>query len=521
MKHLIFPFLLSLCACSSGFNNQIVKLENGITLYQDTISIDVRGKLTHALKYQNKYYVLFEEFVKHSYGGYEKRWLYIFSNGKFEQKVDLPKSMDVTYLDFYVENDTLILKPYMRDVSYYLNTQTFKWVILKKTDDLIFEDKNYLVYSLDFGEWGGKTWFKDKKTGYEYEIESTTPLVTKVDTNYYLTNSYQIFKIVSPLLLNRCNDDVTYEKIEKSGKCYVWYGNPIGFERYYRDTTFCPFEFKYKPSIVSSIVMDNKFLQVYETDSATYLAKIVNDSILPIQKIAENLRFFNMYESYRCRNNSSSNELLKFETEDKQFTGLLDIVDKNIHLIYFSNKTDLYPITFGPLKAKNIFMQHFNLVLSNLNSLKLSYIEKKEEKWSIYDNTPNHVIGLGDSWNPKKYTIDTYKSYLIQEDSVISFTTEYFATKRNDLVRAVIFEWFETDNINSILDETIEDSFKSKSLFLEDFITQKVGKPIRDSHGINFNEKIWKTSDGKTIELESMKDYNKIRLVIYQNKQRK
>ncbi|MDD4712980.1 MAG: hypothetical protein PHP34_06580 [Bacteroidales bacterium] len=518
MRLLIIPLLFLICTCTSGFKNQKIKLDNGITLYQDTISIDVKGKMTHALKYQNKYYVLFEEFVKHNYGGYDKRWLYIFSDGKVEQKVDLPKLMDVAYLDFFVRNDTIILKPYMDDASYFLDTQSYKWKNLDKSDDLIYEDKKYLVYSRDFGEWGGKTWFKDKKTGFEYEIEARTPLVTSVDTNYYLTNSYQIFKIANPLLLNKCNDDVSYEKIETSGKCYVWYGDPIGFEIYFRDTTYCPFEFKYKPSIVSSIVMNNEFLQVYETDSATYLAKIINDSILPVQKIAESLRFFNMYNSFRCRNSSCSNELLKFETEDKQFSGLLDIVDKKIHLLYFSNKTELYPKSFGPAKAKDIFVQHFNLVLSNLNSLKLKDIEEKEKKWRSYENTPNHVIGIGESWNPKKFTIDAFKSFLIQEDSVISFTTEYFATKKSDLVRTVLFEWFETDDFKLLLDETIEDAFKSKSLYLEDFITQKVGKSIRVNHMKNVTEKIWKTTDGLTIELESMKEYNNIRLVIFQNK---
>lgn len=47
------------------------------------------------------------------YGGYGKKWLYIFSNNQLENVIDCPEEMKTVYLDFYVQYDSIILKPYM------------------------------------------------------------------------------------------------------------------------------------------------------------------------------------------------------------------------------------------------------------------------------------------------------------------------------------------------------------------------------------------------------------------------
>src|SRR5690606_15694528 len=137
--------------------------------------------------------------------------------------------------DFYVKNDSLILKPYMDKQSYHFDLKNHTWNKIDKTDDLIFEDENFYVYSLNFGEWGGKTWFKDKKTGIEYVLETTTPLINRIGTTYYLSNSFEVLKIENPLELTKCDNDVTYENIRKSGKHHSWYSEPVGFEIVYKD----------------------------------------------------------------------------------------------------------------------------------------------------------------------------------------------------------------------------------------------------------------------------------------------
>jgi len=510
-----FLFFVSVNATNQK-NTNVINFKNGFSLYQDTVLVDIKSEMTHALKYHDKFYILFQQRVL-KYGGYEKRWLYIFSNGKIEKIVDCPKKMDAVYLDFFVKNDSIILKPYMDKPFYYFDTHNYAWKEIDKADDLIFEDEKFYVYSLDFGEWGGKTWFKDKNTGIEYAIEATTPLVNKIDTTYYLTNGFIVKKIENPLKLNKCDDDVTYENIKKDAKYTYWYGKPIGFEIMYQDTTNDYFNFSYKPHIVSSFVWQNELWHIYETDKATYIAKIENNKIKTIQKIGNSLRFYNWVDSYRCKNMNGNNELLKFQTKGKQLFGLMEVIDNNVFVQYFTNKAEIEPKSQGEAKADSIFINRLNLILSDSGKLQLKDVISAEHNWGSFDITPNYVLGIGDSWNPNKYTIDAGKSYLIEEDSLISNSIDYFASKSNDLVRAVIFEWEETNLLKPNLENLAREKFNKKLIFLTDYITQKEGKPIESKSKGNYTEKVWKTSNGLKIELENMKDFNNIRLILYKS----
>lgn len=507
-------------ACDSATKHNTVNVthfESGFSLYQDTIFVNIKGDMTHAFKYHDKFYILFEQRVL-KYGGYGKRWLYIISNGNIEKVVDFPKDLKTVYLDFYVKNDFIILKPYMGKQSYFLDLENFIWEKLEDTDDLIFEDEKYYVHSLDFGEWGGKTWFIDKNTGSEYVIEVTTPLVNKIDTTYYLTNPYKVLKIENPLQLNKCDDDITYRNIKTSKKYYSWYGDPVGFDVVYEDTAFNYFDFPYEPYIVSSFVLQNELFHIYETDSATYIAKVENNSLKLIQKIAEKISFLNWYYSYRCKNLNGKNELLKFYTGDEQVFGLMEIIDNKIFVHYFMNKAELSPKSIGAEKADSIFVNRFNLILSELGNLQLKEIDFKENKWGSFDITPNHKIGISESYypNPNKYKLDTFKSYLVKEDSLISNSIIYYSTKANDLIRVVSINWEETEYFKHNF-EMVKETFKKKSIFLEDYITQKVGKPIQNEERENFTVIAWKSSSGFSIHIEIMKKGNRLRLLIYKD----
>jgi hypothetical protein len=468
IKILIIPFLFLACTnAESQKNVNVIHFDSGFSLYQDTIVVEIRGKRTHALKYQDKYYVLFEQRV-FKYGGYGKRWLYIIANGQIEKTVDCPQKMNTVYLDFYMKNDSIILKPYMDKQCYYFDVHNFEWKEIDKADDLIFEDEKFYVYSLDFGEWGGKTWFRDKKTGLEYITEATTPLVNKIDTTYYFTYPFKVLKIENPLKLNKCDDDITYGNIEKKEKWYSWYGEPIGFDVVYEDTTFNYFDYSYKPHIVSSFVWQNELLHIYETDTATYIAKIENNSTKTIQKIGKELSFYSWYYSYRCRNLNGNNELLKIRTKDEQLFGLMDIVDNKVYVLNFLNNAELEPKSVGTAMADSIFVNRLNIILSDLGILQLKDIDLAEREWGTFDITPNHKIGVADYWNPNKYPLDTCKSYLIQEDSLISNSVIYYTTRANGLVRTVTMDWSKTshNHFRDDSDKLTRETFIVKQNFL-------------------------------------------------------
>lgn len=515
--HLIIPILFLACTNTTNKKNiSVVHFDSGFTLYQDTIFVDINGEMTHALKHRDKIYLLFEQQVL-NYGGYGKRWLYIFSNGQLEKIIDCPKRMETVYLDFYVKNDSLILKPYMDKQSYYLDLKNYQWNEIEKTDDLIFEDEKFQVFSLNFGEWGGKTWFKDKKTGQEYVLEVTTPLVNKIDSVYYLTNSYQVLKIKNPQLLNKCNDDITYNNIKSTGKCYSWYGKPIGFVYVYKDTTFNYFDFKFRPHIVSSFVLNNELLHIYETDTAAYIARHKGYSIKPIQKIVDNISFYNWYYSYRCSNLYGKNELLKFRTKNGQAFGLLEMIDNEIHVTYFKNIALLEPKLLGVEKSDSIFLNRLNTIIPNFRNIEICTIDSKEQTWGSFDITPNHKIGVGNNWNPNNYTIDTCRSYLIREDSIFSNSIIYFGTKDSNLVRVVSIDWnYKRNLMESDSEENAKKRFDKRTEFLINYISEKIGKQVENNDEKNFIRRIWETPSRIKLDLSYNKEYYSVRLMIYE-----
>jgi len=508
-------------ACSNAKNKKIssvIQFDSGYSLHQDTISVNIKGEMTHALKYHGKYYVLFKQQVL-KYGGYGNRWLYIFSNGQVERIVDCPKEMKTVYLDFYSKNDSLILKPYMDKQSYYFDLENYNWIKIDKTDDLIFEDEEFLVYSLDFGEWGGKTWFKEKSTGLEYVLEATTPLVNRIDSTYYLTNLSQVLKIKNPRLLNKCSEDITYENIESTGKSYSWYGKPIGFGYVYQDTTFSYFDCNYQPHIVSSFVLNKKLLHIYETDTATYIARHKGYEIEPIQKIMDNVSFYNCYFSYRSSNLNGNNELLKFLTNDEHIFGLLEMIDNEVHITYLKNNAELKPKLIGAERADSIFVNRLKTVISNLNNLEFSSVDTKELSWGTFDITPNHNISVGNDWNPNDYSIDTCRSYLVKEDSIFSNSIIYYGTKDSNLVRVVSIDWdYKRNLMNSDSEEHAKKTFDNKTKFLIDYLSQNIGKQIEIGDEKNFISRTWETTSGIELYLTYNKKYYGISLVIYEKK---
>jgi hypothetical protein len=333
MIFLIFSILTLTMSCNNkhtfgqSFNLTSINIDLHI---KELINPATKVKLTHAVKYRGEFYCFFEEVFK-DYSTRDSKFCFVFSDkGKNLKKIQVPDVVQNTvYFDLFVIDDNMFLKTDMDNKTFYYNYTKSKWVKTKNAEDLIFEDEKFYVYSLDFGEWGGKTWFKDKKTGIEYEIEATTPLVNKIDNDYYLTSSFMVLKIDNPLTLNKCESDVTYENIEKSTKYTSWYGKPIGFEIVYEDTMdHNNFDFSYKPHIVSSFVWQNELLHVYETDTATYISKVNNNEITPIKKIGDKLHFYNWAHSYRKKIQKDGLQILKFKVNHN--FGLMEIKDQDI-----------------------------------------------------------------------------------------------------------------------------------------------------------------------------------------------
>ena len=170
------------------------------------------------------------------------------------------------------------------------------------------------------------------------------------------------------------------------------------------------------------------------------------------------------------------------------------------------------------VEVDSIFTNRLNLIFSNLGNLRLNDIRLSEQEWGGIDNMPDYGLSIGESYYPNsnKYEIDTFRVYLY-ESSLIESSITYYATKESGLIRVVFLEWEEPFFTKPNLQEKADEIFRNMLTFLEDNIVQKAGKHIEHKEEDNYIDRIWKTSSGFTISLENMKNFNRIRMVIYKD----
>ena len=480
---LLIPFLF--LACTGQRTENCVTYDNGFTVCQDTIFVNEKGAMTKVLSYHKKFYVLFEKetspfrrfFFPHI--PYE-RWIQVFSNGKKEKTINLPKEKNVFSVDFFVRNDSIILAV-CSDEHYYLETQNFKWKGIEKVNnDLIFEDEKFYVYSLDRGEFGGVTWFKDKKTGIEYALSLEPSLINKIDTTYYLTRDYKILKIENPLKLN---------EVIKTVEPYDWDREPIGFDTVYYDSNYDYFACgkitrKDYPRFLNSFVFQNELFHIFTKYKETYIVQVENNTIKPIQKIGNQL-----FGSYR---------------NNEQWIGLIEIIDNKISVQYFYNNANLKHKSNNDLCADSIFVSRFNFILSEFENLRLKDVDVIDQDYwtkTVFSNASEEIGG----------------TYFMAEDTLILNRIEYHLEK--NVVKNVFFEWEDTYCPRCDLKKVSREIFATKLNFLETFLNQKLGNPVSYNDEEYLLSITWKTSNGLTVGLMSRKNFNSIRLNISKDKE--
>jgi hypothetical protein len=170
------------------------------------------------------------------------------------------------------------------------------------------------------------------------------------------------------------------------------------------------------------------------------------------------------------------------------------------------------------VETDSVLINRLNLILSDLGNLRLNDVKLREQEWGGVDNMPNYDLGIGESYypNPNKYEIDTFRVYLY-ENSLNENSITYYATNENGVVRIIFFEWEEPFFINQNLQKKADETFRKKLKFLEESIVQKAVSPIKYEEKENYINRVWKTSSGFTITLENMKNFNRIRMVIYKD----
>ena len=286
-------------------------------------------KLTHAIKYGEKYYCYFTD-LSDSY----KKYFFVFSNnGTIEKNIKLPKDLtNCYYLDLFVLHDTIFSKPYMNKKSYYLDVNSLTWIETPAPDDVIFEDERFYVTYLNFGEWGSTTWFKDKSSGKEFELASSGEIIYRIDNSYYITSGVRVLKIDNPLNMKQCDKKYYYQDIKK--KDYSEGTNSLlGTEAIYKDTSYSQWDdIEPKLYIETSFKIKNKLFYLCRDSTKTFISKLENNKMIPLLSLDKKYSTYDWNYSYRCKIQKGNFQLLKFKSNNTY--GFIEIRENNIKIRY-------------------------------------------------------------------------------------------------------------------------------------------------------------------------------------------
>ena len=477
--------------------------------------------LKNAVKFNNKYYcIINESSLINSYGDIN-RFIIISEKGDSLEEVELPyKFIHSSYSDLFIYKDRVTIKDYYDAITYYLDTIQNKWIETEEADDLIYEDEEFYVTYMDFGEWGSTTWFRDKKTNKEYDIVGF-PNVLRLNGKFYLIGDGVIYILDDVFKLNPCREDYYYNKLkENSSKIDIeGSGNFSNLIECFRDTNNDPYSFfENKFSIISSFISDNKLYHICSDTIKNYIGYVSNKNMLIIDTLPSNINLFNSSHSYRCKIQKDNSQIIKFnQKEDKNQFGFIEIKNNNVKIRYFIHDIDSVNYI-----GKERFEMAFESIFNNL-------INNKDITISQIDSLENIYGGLDTKFNYSKSHLENSnhkykggKNYFKIQDSIISNSIDYYYTENDSLVKYIFIEWTKTPIYKTYIQDFY---FMDESPYKKDFdiqfkeilkkITTKLGKP-KIEKGEYITDYIWEKIGVFNLSLER-KDDEEIRIYFYKD----
>jgi len=490
-----------------------------LTISIDTISVNIKGNIQQAIKYKNKYYCFFNE--NKPYGGFDLHFYLLSEKGIVEKEILVPFELQESYLDLHIRNDSILVKDYYRHTTFFLDTIKHEWRKTKEVDDLIFEDEDYYVTHLDFGEWGGSIWFRNKRDGNVYEMASSSnPIVNKIMNRYYVTLPNRVIEIEDPAKMKKSKPDSCYKVIETKKWSWGSFSNK-GTNFLYIDSTLRTRNDK-DFHVATSFVFNNSLINLCIDSNVIVLSKIENGKMIAIDTIAHDIKVYNWHNSYRRNLNKDNLQLLHFDTRELNIFGFIEIFDSKINIHYIKNRDKVNLL--GQENADKAFCSLFDYITKRMGRLYLSQIDSIETKLNGTDATPRHRISIGKDLYPNKkdFALESPKVYKKIEDSTLTLLSNYYYIKQDSSVKVITYEWTETYEptygIYAPENENYKDNqFKNKSEKIISFIESKYGKPLDRKSGKYGYSLDWNPESMLTIYLRCsyFNNYRNISLEIY------
>ncbi len=507
MKQYIYIVLVIIFSILLSCNDLQKKENSGIQIQHDSLTVNIKGRIGQIIEFNERYYCFVER--DNPYSSKSFRDFYVLSlDGTIEFKTEVSEEMNTGYYnDLFIKNDSILLKDYYDHITFYFNTETLEWKKIKEVDDLIYEDNNFIVYYLNFGEWGNTVWFKDKTTKKEYELASSFPRIHKVDSLYYLTNGRNVLEIKDPRNLKSCDTSYYYEKVEKL-KWSQGSNSLKGVEILFQDSSSW---YDSKFHIATSFINHDSLFCLCVDSSSTYIGYVDSLKMHPIKTVGTDLNIFRRSNSYRGNQNQNKNQLLSFSSNERNRKGLIEI-DKNIIRIIDIINVDSAKI-IGENNADKIFQYLTNYHLENFDKLSLPLLDSLIPNRGGYDVTPKHEMVFGG--NP------CLRVFKIIEDTTITLLLDYYFSKDKDSIKVVSYEWRETWENDYNLYASKDEKYNAQLFFkrldkIKIYLTDKLGNPIKTDSGNNYTSNEWEINDYLNIRLSwnHFDNHRRIRLAI-------
>lgn len=499
---IIILFFFTQPCQSQDFN---VKYEN--------IEINIPGTPGPWLKHNGKFYCYFStDNDKYSTGSTQNFYI-LNENGKTESKVAVPDKLQTSYPDLYLKNDSIFTTEHYHHNTFYLEKD--KWIETKKAIDLFYEDDNYNVYSLDFGEWGGVTWFNDKKTNKQYEFSASNPIINKLENNYFVTLGSKILKIESPERMELSKDLYDYNKAVLTENYFRQGSNSLkGTETVFEcknDDYFHP-----KFSIATSFISKNKLFHIYRDSISTKIGIIDNKNLIKVYDFQTDIIPYRWSYDWRNQVQKNDYQTIQFSTKTKNKYGILEINENDILVTTFKNS--FKDIELGEVKIKQWFEKYFDYYFSNFDKLFLKEIDSIEQNENATNITQRHKIS---HYLLNGSDMQTPRIYRKIENAVVKLNTMYYYTTQEKSVELIEFEWggnrnkfgsIEDGTSDSIIESKTDSIYKSKFDWISDCLLKKFGKPSSYNQSIRNGNQEWRIRN-KVIKL--VFNQNLVQLTMY------
>jgi len=297
----------------------------------------------------------------------------------------------------------------------------------------------------------------------------------------------------------------------------------LGSHTIYKDTTYSPWSFEEpKEYIITSFVANDNLFQLYSDSIQTYIGRIENQKLIPIQVLGKKYQSYNWHYSYRGKNLDNSSRFIKFREDNNTF-GFIEINNNQIDIHYLIHNQD-------SLKhAENDgFSSLFRVLLDRPDSFSMEMADSLEDVLKGTDMKDYRTNISHNGYYPKIYSTQEVKTtrFIKVENSYLAQEIEYLKTVQDNLVKSIFIEWTETEQYNQSNsfnffndDKTeIEQQFLLKMREIENIITDNSNiKPIKEDRGNDYIKLTWNLENGIKIKLygsENFKGAKEIRMII-------